>query len=175
MYISTISPFIWQIRSLAPVRENGYYKGLVELEASHNQIESMDDLIGSPFVKNRPVTLNLQFNNLTRVLTANPLNGCILFVREGECDCTLFPPSCNSVSDYYSWNDIEDRMHYVAVQFGGPGQQFAQRSGLLQLLFQRKQMGLPLWHPQPNSGELFSSFSAIVTKSTVFPRIWVRT
>ena len=50
---------------MEPLRTNEEYRHLRQLTANDNQILSMSDLIGSNFMKNKPTTLNLQFNNLT--------------------------------------------------------------------------------------------------------------
>jgi hypothetical protein len=52
---------------LAPVRTNPHYSKLKQLIAPVNEISSMDDLTGSPFVKNKPTTLNLQLNRIASV------------------------------------------------------------------------------------------------------------
>ncbi len=50
-----------------PLRLNPHYAKLKQLIAPDNQISSMDDLVGSPFVNNKPTTLNLQLNSMKNV------------------------------------------------------------------------------------------------------------
>lgn len=87
------------IKSLEPVRTNPSYAHLRQLMASDNQITTMADLIGSPFVKNSPTTINLQYNKLTvfnldilRPILSNtdnhPHSTRYLFAKNPwSCDC----------------------------------------------------------------------------------------
>ena len=78
MFFYNINVFTFQIESLLPLRLNPHYAKLKQLIAPDNQISSMDDLVGSPFVNNKPTTLNLQLNSMKLVSlpfsTKNQLN-----------------------------------------------------------------------------------------------------
>ena len=64
-YVSNYLNALNHIQTLAPIRTNPYYKHLRQLTANNNQLESMSDLIGSSFMNNRPLVLNLQYNKIS--------------------------------------------------------------------------------------------------------------
>ena len=67
LVISTKFLWIFQIKSLEPLRTNKHYKHLRQLIALENELTSMSALFNSPFVANHPTTLDLRANNIEMV------------------------------------------------------------------------------------------------------------
>ena len=86
---SLCTDFLWifQIRSLEPLRTNRHYKHLRQLIAHENELTSMSALFNSPFVANHPTTLDLRANNIEMVKNRKAFlkSAIIVYLYEFNC------------------------------------------------------------------------------------------